>query len=82
MGSTEKFAEFLACIADEDDPAILKDIDKFIHAHLGFYSDDKWGIGSVAGERKRLAAAFLERAGDSGRTQLILSKILKPQLAD
>jgi hypothetical protein len=77
VNRTETFAEFLACISEEDDPVISKDIDKFIHAHLGFYSDDKWGIGSVASERKRLAAAFLEKAQDTGLTQLILAKILK-----
>jgi len=77
MGRTEAFAEFLACISEEDEPTILNKIDKFIHAHLGFYSDDTWGMGSVASERKRLAAAFLDKAQDSALKQLILARILK-----
>jgi hypothetical protein len=81
MRGTEAFAEFLACISEENDPDVLNQIDKFIHTHLGFYDDAKFGIGSVANERKRLAAAFLEKVQDTAVTQLILAKILKLQPA-
>jgi hypothetical protein len=76
---TETFAEFLACISEENDPDVLGQIDKFIRTHLGFYDDEKLGSVSVADQRKRLAAAFLERAQDTAVTQLILAKILKLQ---
>jgi len=79
MQGTETFAEFLACIVEENDPAVLTQIDRFIDTHLNFYGDRGSGPGSVADERKRLAAAFLEKAQDTPVRQLILAKILKLQ---
>jgi hypothetical protein len=82
MDTTERFAEFLAGLSDEDDPAVLDRLDNFIHGHLGPFSDHKWGMGSVARERQRLAAAFLEKAQDGELKQAILERILNLKPAD
>ena len=73
---TQLFEDFLVQLADKGDSSVLEHIDNYLDGHLAQFSDHKFGFGSVATERSRLAVAFRDKARRRELSRLMLEKIV------
>jgi len=75
MNPTERFAQFLADEMADRPSDTVKNIRSYIYIHLSRFIASP-AADSFFAERRRLAAAFSEKAQDSDLKQAILDKIL------